>query len=115
MNDAQVIINKAQDRFLEVCKGDKEKWIKESMYASQIIRNNSFLIKILGDNPQSIQDSIIQVASLGLTLNPAIKYAYLIPRSGKACLDPSYLGLIYLAQRDGCIKDVYADVVYQTD
>jgi recombination protein RecT len=37
------------------------------------------------------------VAAIGITLNPASKLAYLVPRDGMVCLDISYMGLLHRA------------------
>ncbi len=90
-------------------------WKAESMFVLQVISNNEFLTRIANENPNSLRDAIINVASTGLTLNPALAYAYIIPRDGKACLDISYKGLIKLATDTGSMIWVRADVVFKND
>ena len=87
----------------------------EAMFAFQAIMKNDYLKGIASSNPNSLRDAVINIASIGLSLNPAMKYAYLVPRDGAACLDISYKGLIKLATDSGSILWVRADIVYEHD
>ncbi|MGL5392904.1 MAG: recombinase RecT, partial [Shewanella sp.] len=60
--------------------------------------------KVAMGNPNSAQNAIINVAAIGITLNPAAKLAYLVPRDGGVHLDISYMGLLHLAQVSGAIQ-----------
>jgi len=91
---------------------DEQVWLKEREFALQTIRGNTSLQTC---NFDSIKDAVINVALTGLSLNPALKRAYLVPRDGKAVLDISYQGLIYLATSSGDIKKIGAQVVYEWD
>ncbi len=87
-------------------------WAKESGFAMQIIEGS----KYIQDCPlDSIRKAIINVASIGLSLNPAEKLAYLVPRDGKACLDISYRGLVKIATDSGSILWAKAMLVYEND
>lgn len=79
-------------------------WAKESQFAIQYFQKNDYLAKTALANPTSAQNAIINVAAIGITLNPASKLAYLVPRDGMVCLDISYMGLLHLAQSTGSIK-----------
>jgi recombinational DNA repair protein RecT len=59
--------------------------------------------------------AMANVANVGLSLNPATKYAYLVPRDGAIQLDISYIGLIKIATDAGSIKWARADVVREGD
>ncbi len=87
----------------------------EAMFAMQIINKNSYLMGIANSNPASLRDAVINIASIGLSLNPATKYAYLVPREKAACLDISYIGLIKLATDTGSILWARAEMVHETD
>lgn len=78
-------------------------WQKESQFAIQAFQRNDFLAKTAISNPTSAQNAIINVAAIGVTLNPAAKHAYLVPRDGMVCLDISYIGLLHLAMQTGSI------------
>ncbi|KMK11131.1 DNA recombinase [Pluralibacter gergoviae] len=90
-------------------------WAKESQFAIQCFQKNDFLAKTAINNPTSAQNAIINVAAIGITLNPASKLAYLVPRDGMVCLDISYMGLLHLAQSAGCIKWGQCKLVYSND
>ena len=68
--------------------------------------------------------ALVQLANTGLTLNPVMKFAYLIPRNVKVAdnkwetrcfLEPSYMGLIKAATDTGSIKLMRGEIVYQGD
>lgn len=90
-------------------------WAKESQFAIQYFQKNDFLAKTALGNPTSAQNAIINVAAIGITLNPASKLAYLVPRDGMVCLDISYMGLLHLAQSTGSIKWGQCKLVYSND
>ncbi|EJJ0354591.1 recombinase RecT [Salmonella enterica] len=90
-------------------------WAKESQFAIQYFQRNDYLAKTALSNPTSAQNAIINVAAIGITLNPASKLAYLVPRDGMVCLDISYMGLLHLAQATGSIKWGQCKLVYSND
>ena len=90
-------------------------WAKESQFAIQLFQKNDYLAKTALANPTSAQNAIINVAAIGITLNPASKLAYLVPRDGMVCLDISYMGLLHLAQATGSIKWGQCKLVYSND
>ena len=90
-------------------------WAKESQFAIQYFQKNDFLAKTALGNPTSAQNAIINVAAIGITLNPASKLAYLVPRDGMVCLDISYMGLLHLAQSAGVIKWGQCKLVHASD
>ena len=87
----------------------------EASFATQILLANRYLFDVAQQNPQSLKSAISNVAAIGLTLNPAEKQAYLLPRDGVVCLDPSYVGLIRIATDSGSIKWVQANIVREQD
>jgi len=96
-------------------KNSKVDFVKEGAFALQILKNNSFLYKIAHDNPASLAEAVVNVALTGLTLNPVLSLAYLVPRAGKVCLQPSYMGLCKILTDTGSAKNIYAYVVYKND
>ncbi|STS93447.1 RecT protein [Klebsiella grimontii] len=50
-----------------------------------------------------------------MSLNPAQKLAYLVPRKGAICLDISYMGLMHIAQQSGAIKWCQSAIVRKND
>lgn len=87
----------------------------EASFATQILLANRYLFDVAQQNPQSLKSALSNVAAIGLTLNPAEKQAYLLPRDGVVCLDPSYVGLIRIATDSGSIKWVQANIVREQD
>ena len=87
-------------------------FVREMGFAVQILMNNDFLANTEHD---SIRNSVVNVALTGLTLNPALKYAYLVPRGGKCVLDISYIGMIKLLTDAGAVKNIDAGVIYSND
>jgi len=110
-------IGKTEDKFLEIIKdsGAEVSFAAESMFAFQILSKNEYSQKIATANLPSLRDAIINVAAIGLSLNPAMQYAYLVPRDNMICLDISYKGLIKLATDTGSMMWVRADLVYEKD
>lgn len=87
----------------------------EKTFALQQLSANEYLSKIATNNPQSLLFAMSNVAQCGLSLNPAKKEAYLVPRKGTVCFDPSYMGLCKLATDTGSIKWIQAKLVYEKD
>lgn len=72
---------KQQERFFcEALTEPTLTWAKESQFAIQQFQKNSFLADTARGNLSSAQNAIINVAAIGITLNPASKLAYLVPR-----------------------------------
>ena len=94
-------------------------WHKESQFAIQALGNNEYLASAAFGNQASMQNAIINIAAIGISLNPALKHAYLVPRKiGKnlaVCLDISYQGLMHIAMESGAIEWGQAKLVYQND
>jgi len=88
---------------------------KEAMFAMQIIQKSDYLKKIANQNPGSLRNAVINIAAIGLSLNPAEKLAYIVPRKGEACLDISYIGLIKLATDTGSVLWARAELVHEND
>jgi recombination protein RecT len=111
-------VSQQESLFLPVVSDESVVWEKEKQFAIQALMSNDYLAKIAGQKPGTLQNAIINIASIGISLNPALKHAYLIPRKGGVCLDLSYMGLLHLAQSSGVIlwgqcKLVRANDTYQ--
>lgn len=87
----------------------------EQNYAIQQLYKNDMSIKVAQSNPVSVQNAILNLSSIGISLNPALKHAYLVPRDGAICLDVSYMGLMHLAQEIGSIEWGQAKIVFEND
>lgn len=110
----QGAIQKAKDRFVSIAGGPKSYEV-ESIFAMQALMKTDFAMKTANQNPKSVQLAMINVASTGLTLNPANAYAYLVPRDGAIVLDISYKGLIKIATDAGSVVWARAELVHDGD
>lgn len=103
-----------KERFISLI--DEQTFLKESSFAIQHLNKNSYLAK---STKESILSSVLNIAQVGLTLNPALKLAYLVPRrvgsDVTCCLEPSYVGLCKLATDTGSVKNIYAHLIYESD
>ncbi len=113
------VINDAMPRFNNIAKTHKlVRWQEECNFALQSVIKNKELQKCA---PFTVQDAITNVASVGLTLNPADSYAYLVPNynsvlgQNECQLRISFKGLLKVAADSGAIQWVKADVVKQND
>lgn len=108
---AKQLVFAAQKQF-EVSNTMEMNFLREAGFAIQILQGNTFLQSC---DHVSIKNAIVNVALTGLTLNPVLKQAYLVPRKGKCILDPSYMGLIKVITDAGAAKNIDACVVYSND
>jgi len=88
---------------------------RESEFALQILYGNEYSRSLALANPQSVRDAVTNIAAIGLSLNPARKLAYLVPRDKKICLDISYMGLVEIATASNSILWVQGAVVYESE
>ena len=86
---------------------------REAEFAMQICERSRMLAQ--PNMLPSLMNAIKNVALIGITLNPALKLAYLVPRDGMACLDISYMGLIKIATDSGSVTKVNCQLVYEKD
>lgn len=88
---------------------------REAGFAIQQLAKNDYTMQVALGNRQSVVDAVVNIAAIGISLNPAKKQAYLVPRDGRICLDISYMGLMDLAQATGSVKWAQAALVYAAD
>lgn len=105
----------ARESFASVLTDKSLSFEREAEFAIQTISGNDFAMKIAMQNKQSVFNAVTNIAAIGISLNPAKRQAYLVPRDGKICLDISYMGLMDLAMATGSIKWAKAEIVYQQD
>ena len=104
-------------------EGVKLAFNKELGFAVQILKNSDFLAGIALNDPAELQAALYNVALTGLSLNPTLRLAYLLPRTvkingqyvKKICLEPSYMGLIKILTDAGSVRQVWAECVYEAD
>lgn len=117
-----VVVEKAiahvQPAFEKIARpmGNLVRYQEEAGYALQAMRANPYMQRCI---PQTIEDAVINVASIGLSLNPVLQHGFLIPRrKGNhviCCFDPGYRGLIKLATDGGLVSLVQAAAVYEEE
>lgn len=108
-----------KSRFIELA--DPKTFEVEVSFALQHIARNKELEKC---NTESKLEAVLNVAQIGLSLNPVYKLTYLVPRSihmggnkweKRACLEPSYQGLCKLITDSGSAKSITAYPVFEGD
>ncbi|WP_138725730.1 recombinase RecT [Pseudomonas lactis] len=105
----------ARNQFANVLTDRSLNFEREAEFAVQVITSSEYATKIAVQNRQSVVNAITNIAAIGISLNPAKKQAYLVPRDGKICLDISYIGLMDLAMATGAIRWAQAELVYTAD
>jgi len=88
---------------------------QECFFAKQQLQKSKFVMDVAAGNTESLKNAILNVAAIGISLNPANAHAYLVPRNGVICLDISYRGLVKLATDAGGIEWAKAILVYEGD
>ncbi len=109
------LVLSTRDAFVSVAGGNGSVFEREAEFAIQALCKDEFFIKVARQNPQSVRDAVTNIAAIGISLNPAKKQAYLVPRDGRICLDISYMGLIDLATDTGAIRWAQAALVREKD
>ncbi len=104
-----------KDSFASVLTDRSINFDREAEFALQALYNNEFAMKIAKQNRGSLIAAVVNIAAIGISLNPAKRQAYLVPRDGKICLDISYMGLMDLAIDSGSIRWGQAKLVYEAD
>lgn len=104
-----------RDAFSAVLSDPGLNFEREAGFAVQTIQSNDYMLQVAMKNRQSVVNAVTNIAAIGISLNPAKKQAYLVPRDGKVCLDISYIGLMELAMATGAIRWAQAEIVHQQD
>lgn len=108
-------IYSARDGFQSVLSEPSLNFEREAGFAVQILEGSEYALKAAMHNRQAVVNAITNIGAIGISLNPAKKQAYLVPRDNKICLDISYIGLMDLAMATGSIKWAQAELVYAND
>ena len=91
---------------------------REVSFALQIINKNK---KLLDCTAASKQEAVLNVANVGLSLDPIQKLAYLVPRwnshikANECHLSPDYRGLVKVLTDTGSVLAISAHLVYEND
>jgi phage RecT family recombinase len=106
-----------------------EKAMQESGFSIEKVKQEiSFAIQQINKSPQlqkcspeSKLQAVLNISNIGLSLNPAAKEAYLIPRWNnafkcyEAALEPSYIGLVKLLTDSASVVSIVTQLVYEKD
>lgn len=111
----QNYIEEARRPFEAVAVDKSISFEREARFAIQALTANEFTLGVATRNPQSVINAVSNIAAIGLSLNPAKRQAYLVPRDGRICLDIGYIGLLDLAIESGSIRWGQAELVHQAD
>ena len=118
MSNIQTItdyVYSAENAFSSVLVDKSINFEREAGFAVQVLTANDYALGMAVKNKQSVINAVTNIAAIGISLNPAKKQAYLVPRGGAICLDISYMGLMDLAMATGSIKWAQAALVYEHD
>lgn len=108
-------INATKDDFMAVLSDRSLSFEREAGFALQVLGNNSYALGVAAGNRASVVNAVKNLSAIGISLNPAKKQAYLVPRGGAICLDISYMGLMDLAMATGSIRWAQAEIVREND
>ena len=86
---------------------------RECNFAAQAMLNNPYLIQCAQNYPDHFVNALKNVVLTGMTLNPTLKLAYLVPYKGKVELQASYMGKKSFAVNTGLVLDIEAYLVYK--
>ncbi|MYN42690.1 DNA recombinase [Duganella sp. FT109W] len=108
-------IQEAREDFSRVLGDRSLSFERESGFAIQQLQKNDYTLGVAMKNKASVINAVTNMAAIGISLNPARKQAYLVPRDGQICLDISYIGLLDLAVASGSILWGQAELVREHD
>lgn len=74
-----------------------------------------FFNSCMQKNPASLSFAIANVASSGLTLDPNLKLAYLVPRDSKIIFQSSYMGKREIILQSGLVRNILVHLVRDMD
>lgn len=104
-----------KDAFQSVLADRSINFEREAGFAIQTITSGDYILGVAAGDRQSVINAVTNIAAIGISLNPAKKQAYLVPRNRKICLDISYMGLMDLAMATGSIRWAQAELVCEND
>lgn len=107
-NELKTILNAptTKEKFDEVLGRNAQGYINSVLNA---VGNNKLLSNA---SANSILSGAMKAATLNLSIDPNLGYAYFVPYGHEAQLQIGYIGLIQLAQRSGQIKVLNASPIY---
>lgn len=86
---------------------------RECNFAAQAMLANPYLIECAQHYPDDFVNALKNVVLTGMTLNPTLKLAYLVPYKGRVQMQSSYMGKKSFAINTGLVLDIEAYLVYK--
>ena len=86
---------------------------RECNFAAQAMLANPYLIECAQHYPDDFVNALKNVVLTGMTLNPTLKLAYLVPYKGRVQMQSSYMGKKSFAINTGMVLDIEAYLVYK--
>lgn len=114
MSTYELAIRNAAPRALKLVKSPAD-FEREATFAAFAVSNNADLLNLAKSDPQQLTEAVVQAVASGVSLNPALGLAYLVPRAKRIRLEFGYQGYIQLATASGSILDVFVETVHQGD
>ncbi len=110
----QTDLEKVKEKMLKLIS--EEDYLREASFAMQAINQSEYLQKC---SKESLLKAVFNTATTGLSLNPVLKFASLVPRyiggQYQCVLEPQYQGLVKLITDTGSVQNVYAHNVCEED
>jgi len=95
--------------------GTEQQFAREVNFSIQLLMGNDYLFGCAKAYPDHFIEAIKNIALTGLTLNPELRLAYLVPYKGKVKFQSSYMGKVDILLRGGVVKWIEASLVYEKD
>lgn len=86
---------------------------RECNFAAQAMLANPYLIECAQHYPDDFVNALKNVVLTGMTLNPTLKLAYLVPYKGRVQMQSSYMGKKSFAINTGLVLDINSFMVYK--
>ena len=109
----EIAIRQAAPRALTLVS--PKEFEREATFAAYAVANNDELLKLARANPGQLTEATVQAVASGVSLNPALGLAYLVPRGGKIRLEFGYQGYVQLATASGAVLDIFVETVHAKD
>lgn len=113
--DLQAALDRIRDEWPSLCTNPRLKFDAEKEWTLQACEKNDYSIKTALENIDAVCAALRNVAAVGVTLDPARKLAYVLPRDSKMVYDLSYMGLLHLATSSGALQWAQARIVHEND
>ena len=104
-----------RDEWPGLCTNPKLKFEGEVECIIKACEKSDYATKVALANIPAVQTVLRDCAMVGVTMQPAHKLAYCLPRDEKMVYDVSWMGLIHLAVEEGAIQWAKAHRVYANE